>query len=150
MFVHGPDNFPVPSEGVSDYELIVRFGGDKKNYYEYRTPVYQGWANENMVDIDFTKCTELKLADEYGIDSKELIKALTDSLTTAFTDSLAHSMSDSLAQALAESLVNSMTDSLAQVVAESLADALIMTVGSKIYTLEGNPALNNIKIISFH
>ncbi len=64
MFVHGPDDFPLPSEGASDYELVVRFGADQDNYYEYRSPVYRGWAEENNVVADFATCTALKLKEQ--------------------------------------------------------------------------------------
>lgn len=63
MFVHGPDDFPSPSDGMSDYELVVRFGADRENYYEYRSPIYRGWAEENNIEADFASCTALKLKD---------------------------------------------------------------------------------------
>ncbi|MHB9030065.1 MAG: T9SS outer membrane translocon Sov/SprA, partial [Candidatus Latescibacterota bacterium] len=66
MFVHGPDDFPDPASGASDMELVMRFGADRDNYYEYRTPVYRGWAAENTVEADFAACTALKLKKVEG------------------------------------------------------------------------------------
>ena len=67
MFVHGPNDSPSPGKRTSDYELVVQFGGDRNNYYEYRSPIYRGWAKENDLDIDLATCTNLKLLPEYGI-----------------------------------------------------------------------------------
>ncbi len=63
MFLHGPEDgsFPQAGSGGSPVELILRFGADKDNYYEYHTMVYSGWAKENEVEIDFAQCTTLKL-----------------------------------------------------------------------------------------
>lgn len=95
MYVHGPDDFPAPSSGQSDAELILRFGADNENYYEYRKPIYRGWANENTVEADFSICTAVKLKKKKGST-------------------------------------------------EAPAD----TVGVIIYTLKGDPNLQNIKIVS--
>lgn len=95
MFAHGPEDFPDPSSGRSDMELILRFGADKDNYYEYRIPMYRGWAKENTVEADFATCTMVKL------------KRKKDS-------------------------------------AEAPAD----TIGAAIYTLKGDPNLQNIKIVT--
>ncbi len=102
MFVHGPDNLPSSTEGETDVEMVFRFGGDKDNYYEYRTPVYNGWDENNFIDIDLEHITNLKTDPQY-----ELFKAMPDS-----------------------------------------ASAPSDTVGTKIYTLNGRPSLDNIKIIS--
>jgi hypothetical protein len=61
MWVHGPDDFPDPSAGQSDAEIVLRFGADKDNYYEYRAPIYRGWANENSIEAVFATCTGVKL-----------------------------------------------------------------------------------------
>lgn len=95
MFIHGPEDFPDATAGKSDVELVLRFGLDRANYYEYRVPVYRGWATENNVEAVFATCTQVKL------------KALADSSGTP-------------------------------------AD----TVGTAIYTIKGEPNLQNIKIIS--
>jgi len=149
MNVHGPDDFPVSGSGESKYELIARFGGDKNNYYEYRTPIYRGWAEDSIVDIDLAECTELKLLSEYGTDQAAVVNEIIESLTQELADSLAVSMGDSLAHVVADSLVGAMADSLADAVADSLAGSLTKIVGNKTYTINGNPSLNNVKIISF-
>ncbi|MFC1541080.1 cell surface protein SprA [Candidatus Latescibacterota bacterium] len=149
MNVHGPTTFPVASSGESDYEFIARFGGDKNNYYEYRQPIYQGWPDENLVDIDFATCTALKLLDEFNLDEKEIVAAISDSLKLVFADSLSMSMSDTLAIAYADSLVDSMSDSIYNEVYDSIYEALIKKVDDKTYAIQGRPSLNNIKIISF-
>ncbi|HDY86858.1 MAG TPA: cell surface protein SprA, partial [bacterium] len=130
MYVHGPDDFPVSSSGKSDYELIIRFGGDKDNYYEYRTPVYQGWAIENMVDIDFEKCTQFKLFLEDKIEQAytfgdSLKKAWSDSLTENFADGLITSFGDSLGKEILDLMIATeikKADAMAKTLAESLAD----------------------------
>ena len=65
MFVHGPEEFPLAESGESDVELIIRFGGDRQNYYEYRTQIFRGWADKNEVKIDFERCSSLKLDPGY-------------------------------------------------------------------------------------
>jgi len=102
MFVHGPEELPTSTEGETDVELVLRFGGDKNNYYEYRTPVYKGWDTANFVNVDLMKVTSLKTLPEY-----ETYNANPDS-----------------------------------------ASAPADTVGTKIYTLFGQPSLDNIKIVS--
>ena len=142
MNIHGPDDFPMAGFEKSDYELIVRFGGDKNNYYEYRTPIYSGWADENLVDIDFAQCTDLKLLDEFNID----LNAIADSLYKALVDSLSQTIPDSLSRHnMADLLVKSKINEIR----ESISDSLTKTVGTKTYTLKGKPSLNNVKIISF-
>lgn len=63
MFVHGSDEFPDDSTATSDKELVMRFGMDRDNYYEYRLPVYRGWADKNFVEAKFATCTALKLKE---------------------------------------------------------------------------------------
>ncbi|MFC1551800.1 cell surface protein SprA [Candidatus Latescibacterota bacterium] len=148
--VHGPDTFPVASTGESEYEFIVRFGGDKKNYYEYRQPIYQGWADENLVDIDFATCTELKLIDEFSLNEDDIVDAITDSLSLIYFDTYFQSSPDSAsAQAYADSLVESVEDSLHNEIYDSISEALIKKVGEKTYAIHGKPSLNNVKILSF-
>jgi hypothetical protein len=133
LFVHGPDDFPSAITGESDYEFIVRFGADKNNFYEYRTPVYQGWAAENNVEVDFATCTSLKLMEEYGFNQKEYAASLLDSLGTL--------MSGSRAQIVA--------DSLAAVMAAAIADSVYLVKGTKTYYIHGNPSLNNVRVVQF-
>jgi hypothetical protein len=67
MFAHGPEDGLFPMAGASDspVELVLRFGADKENYYEYHTMLYSGWASANKVEIDFAQCTALKLREAY-------------------------------------------------------------------------------------
>ncbi len=65
MYVHGADDFPGSGAEESDVEMVLRFGADKDNYYEYRTQVFQGWDSRNHVEIDFEQCTNLKLMEGY-------------------------------------------------------------------------------------
>ena len=79
MFIHA-ENLVETTSSVEDGEMsvFVRLGTDyKNNYYEYEIPLtitpegyYDGnttsgceavWPEENMLDINFTKLTELKL-----------------------------------------------------------------------------------------
>ncbi len=61
MFIHGGDaygrNF---SKDVSSVELFLRFGSDNNNYYEYRSPIFEGWEGNNM-DIALNDLATLKL-----------------------------------------------------------------------------------------
>ena len=54
--------------------MVVRFGTDSNNYYEYRAPVHpdvrpgQPWNSQNEVTINFADLTAIKLArDSTGI-----------------------------------------------------------------------------------
>ncbi|MFC1489774.1 cell surface protein SprA [Candidatus Latescibacterota bacterium] len=148
--VHGPDNFPMAGTGESEYEFIARFGGDKNNYYEYRQPIYQGWPDENLVDINFATCTELKLLDEFNIDEDAIVEAISDSLHIIYYDSFFLATPDSAAAlAYADSLVESKSDSLYNEIYDSVSEALIKKVGEKTYAIVGKPSLNNIKVLSF-
>ena len=79
MYIHA-ENLVEATSGVEDGEMsvFVRLGSDyKSNYYEYEIPLtitpegyYDGnttsgckavWPEENMLDIDFSKLTALKL-----------------------------------------------------------------------------------------
>ena len=144
----GSTFFPEPGSGPSEYELIIRFGGDKKNYYEYRSPIYRGWAHDSKVDIDLARCTNLKLLDEFAADPKLLAQEAGERYHASWVDSLSAHMPDSVAVAVADTLVLSIMDALLVSIQDSLETALIDTVGNKIYTIEGNPSLNNVKIIS--
>ncbi|HOJ02495.1 MAG TPA: cell surface protein SprA [Bacteroidota bacterium] len=55
MYVHGD-----PRLDGRNYEMVMRFGIDTANYYEYRAPIKAGWASENEVDIDFSELTAVK------------------------------------------------------------------------------------------
>ncbi len=66
MFVHGQEidkgTFKrFSSDPINpDAEMIVRFGADSMNYYEYRAPVLPGWHEANNVSIKFSDLTSLK------------------------------------------------------------------------------------------
>ena len=55
MYVHGDQNL----QG-SNYEMVMRFGIDTSNYYEYRMLVEPGWSTNNEVAIDFSQLTAVK------------------------------------------------------------------------------------------
>jgi cell surface protein SprA len=65
MYVHGDPAL----EGMR-YELVMRFGIDTANYYEYRAPILPRWASENEIDIDFSELTAIKavIDDNSGYD----------------------------------------------------------------------------------
>ncbi len=55
MYVYGD-----PLLDGFDYEVVMRFGIDTANYYEYRAPIRPRWADENEIDIDFSELTAVK------------------------------------------------------------------------------------------
>jgi hypothetical protein len=69
LFVNGDPSFTYINESVHDATMIVRFGNDSSNYYEYRAPIHpdvrpspSGWNQLNSVTIDFSDLTQIKLA----------------------------------------------------------------------------------------
>jgi len=140
MYVHGSENMPDVTTGNRDVELIFRMGGDKKNYYEYRTPVYKDWMEESYLDLDFATCTSVKLKREQLVDStKRTLNGVELALQQALADtSIAEA--DSL-QLVIDSL-NAYVDSL------NAPGTVLDTLGTKVFTLAGNPSLQNIRVIS--
>jgi len=138
MYVHGPEDFPGPGDDESDVELVFRFGADKNNYYEYRTPVFRGWDKRNYIDIDFEKCTALKLLPwnrRYLMapDSSETAADPWYEQYIADPDSADKTLDTWYAAFLEHpDLVAPVAD----------------TVGAKVYTIKGRPSLDNVKIIS--
>ena len=76
MYVHGaPDD--VGADWVANdsslVELLFRFGKDNQ-YYEIRQPIFEGWNNQNHIEINIDNLTQYKLEislEEYedvGID----------------------------------------------------------------------------------
>jgi len=60
MFVHGDLTFAGTGE---DAEVFLRFGSDTLHFYEYRAPVFPGWAPEvNEIIINFADLTSIKQA----------------------------------------------------------------------------------------
>lgn len=74
LFVNGDPNFNYTNENIYDAAMVVRFGTDSNNYYEYRAPIHpdvrpgQPWNAQNEVSINFADLTAIKLArDTSGI-----------------------------------------------------------------------------------
>jgi len=68
LFVNGDPNFNYTNENIYDAAMVVRFGTDSNNYYEYRAPIHpdvrpgQPWNSQNEVTIDFTDLASNKIA----------------------------------------------------------------------------------------
>lgn len=61
MFIHGGDAYGTGfTKDQTSIELFLRFGSDDNNYYEYRTPVYEGWEGNNM-EIELNDIAMLKI-----------------------------------------------------------------------------------------
>ncbi|MFC1607195.1 cell surface protein SprA [Candidatus Latescibacterota bacterium] len=148
MYVHGSDTYGIPdeSEGGRDVELIFRFGGDKDNYYEYRTPVYKDWARESYVDIDFPSFTAVKFDFEENRDDLNRERGLVQKNFDAVTDSVL--AEDNSKQAVKDSLTIVLAELDEQIAALNLPGAYADTTGSKVLTMSGSPSLQNIKVIS--
>lgn len=74
LFVNGDPTFNYTNENIYDAAMVVRFGIDSNNYYEYRAPVHpdvrpgQPWNAQNEVTINFSDLAAIKLArDTSGI-----------------------------------------------------------------------------------
>jgi len=57
MYVHGDTTAQAASDSVL---FFLRLGRDSSNYYEYRSYLEPGWAENNFVNMDFDKVTALK------------------------------------------------------------------------------------------
>ncbi|MEO8665291.1 MAG: cell surface protein SprA, partial [Ignavibacteria bacterium] len=68
LFVNGDPSFNYTNEAIYDATMVIRFGNDSNNYYEYRAPVHPDnrpgspWSNLNEVTINFNDLTKIKLA----------------------------------------------------------------------------------------
>lgn len=68
LFVNGDPSFNYTSEYVYDAIMVVRFGTDSNNYYEYRAPIHPDvrpgspWNKQNEVSITFSDLTSLKVS----------------------------------------------------------------------------------------
>ncbi|MCX6165304.1 MAG: cell surface protein SprA, partial [Ignavibacteriae bacterium] len=66
LFINGDPSFNYTNENIYDATMIVRFGSDSLNFYEYRAPVHpdirpgQPWNPLNEVAINFSDLTSLK------------------------------------------------------------------------------------------
>ncbi|MCU0373247.1 MAG: cell surface protein SprA, partial [Ignavibacteria bacterium] len=67
LFVNGDPSFNYTNELVYDAAMVIRFGSDSTNYYEYRAPIHpdirpgQPWNSMNEVSIVFADLTALKI-----------------------------------------------------------------------------------------
>jgi cell surface protein SprA len=68
LFVNGDPSFNYVNENIYDAAMVIRFGSDSSNYYEYRAPIHpdvrpgQPWNSLNEVSIVFSDLTTIKLA----------------------------------------------------------------------------------------
>ncbi len=68
LFVNGDPTFNYTNENIYDATMVVRFGTDSTNYYEYRAPIHpdvrpgQPWNSLNEVSIVFADLTSLKIS----------------------------------------------------------------------------------------
>jgi cell surface protein SprA len=68
LFVNGDPTFNYTSQYIYDATMIVRFGSDSNNYYEYRAPIHPDvrpgspWNKQNEVTITFSDLTSLKVS----------------------------------------------------------------------------------------
>lgn len=66
LFVNGDPSFNYTNEHIYDAAMVIRFGTDSLNFYEYRAPIHpdfrpgQPWNTYNEVVINFTDLTSLK------------------------------------------------------------------------------------------
>lgn len=67
LFVNGDPSFNYTNENLFDASMVIRFGNDSNNYYEYRAPIHpdqrpgQPWDSLNNVTINFADLTKIKL-----------------------------------------------------------------------------------------
>jgi len=67
LFVNGDPSLNYTNEFIYDATMIVRFGTDTNNYYEYRAPIHPDirpgtpWNSQNEVTIVFADLTTLKI-----------------------------------------------------------------------------------------
>ncbi|MEO6696267.1 MAG: cell surface protein SprA, partial [Ignavibacteria bacterium] len=75
MFVNGDPSFNYTNTSIYDATMVIRFGNDSNNYYEYRAPIHaddrrdpdnnmpgQKWNLLNEVTINFNDLTKIKLS----------------------------------------------------------------------------------------
>jgi cell surface protein SprA len=68
LFINGDPSFNYTSESVYDAAMVIRFGSDSANFYEYRAPIHpdvrpgQPWNSLNEVKIVFSDLTALKVS----------------------------------------------------------------------------------------
>ncbi|CAN5652798.1 cell surface protein SprA [soil metagenome] len=68
LFVNGDPSFQYVNENSYDAAMVVRFGTDSNNFYEYRAPLHpdvrpgQPWNAQNEVTINFADLTSIKVS----------------------------------------------------------------------------------------
>ena len=68
LFVNGDPSFNYTNENIYDANMVVRFGSDSSNFYEYRAPIHPDvrpgtpWNPLNEVSINFADLTSLKFS----------------------------------------------------------------------------------------
>ncbi|MDQ3019064.1 MAG: cell surface protein SprA [Bacteroidota bacterium] len=69
LFVNGDPSFNYSNSTTYDAKMVIRFGNDSNNYYEYTAPIHpdvrapgNNWNTLNDVTIDFADLTAIKLA----------------------------------------------------------------------------------------
>ncbi len=68
LFINGDPSFNYVNENIYDAAMVIRFGSDSNNFYEYRAPIHpdvrpgQPWNPLNEVTIVFADITSLKIA----------------------------------------------------------------------------------------
>jgi len=68
LFVNGDPSFNYTNQFIYDATMVVRFGSDSTNFYEYRAPIHpdlrpgQPWNSLNEVSIVFSDLTSLKIS----------------------------------------------------------------------------------------
>lgn len=68
LFVNGDPSFNYTNQFIYDATMVVRFGSDSTNFYEYRAPIHpdvrpgQPWSALNEVSIVFSDLTSLKIS----------------------------------------------------------------------------------------
>ncbi len=68
LFVNGDPSFNYVNEFTYDAAMVIRFGTDSNNFYEYRAPIHPDirpgspWNSQNEVTIVFSDLTTLKVS----------------------------------------------------------------------------------------
>lgn len=68
LFVNGDPSFSYVNEYSYDAVMVIRFGTDSLNFYEYRAPIHpdvrpgQPWNSQNEVSIVFSDLTSIKIS----------------------------------------------------------------------------------------
>ena len=67
LFINGDPSFNYVNENTYDAAMVIRFGSDSNNFYEYRAPIHpdmrpgQPWNSLNEVTIVFSDLTSIKI-----------------------------------------------------------------------------------------